>query len=149
MPYFLITIDELPAEEATLNQSLSTSIIIAPSTTELEPTGGAPQMLIQGTHAVINVNVLLDIDNPYNLEDCSLSMLLITPDTKTVLSVPVAILNIVEGTACAYLTPELLPEGGTYQYQVCVTFPDDTTSKSAISAFYVADSIIPSSSISP
>lgn len=100
-------------------------------------------MLIQGTHAVINITVFSDADTAYDLEDCTINMLIVTPDTKTSILVPITILNRHDGKAAAYLSPEQLPEGGTYKMQVIVTFPDDTTSKSAIGAFYVADSLTP------
>lgn len=98
-------------------------------------------MLMQGINAVLNINVQTVPEAPYNLEDATLSMIIEKPDSKTVETIPGEIINALEGRARILLTPENLSEGGSYKYQVNILFPDNTVSKSAVSAFYVADSL--------
>jgi hypothetical protein len=100
-------------------------------------------MLIQGINAVLNLNVQIAPDSPYVLEDTKIDFIIIKPDSKTVETIPAELVNAAEGRARVFLSPENLSEGGIYKYQLVVTFADNTVSKSAINAFYVADSIMP------
>jgi len=129
------------SQTMSLNQSINVSAILSPFKSDQLTTGGGPFMLIQGTHAVININVFQTAEEAFDLTDCAVKLIITAADTKANFLVPAAILNPIEGRACAYLAPEHLPTGGMYEYQVQVIFPDGTVSKTAISAFYVADSL--------
>lgn len=98
-------------------------------------------MLIQGINAVLNLNVQIAPDVPYSLENAQVSIILEKPDSKATETIPGQIIDAAAGQAQVLLTPQTLSEGGTYKYQVHIVFPDNTVSKSAISAFYVAESL--------
>ena len=115
--------------------------VLEPRMNQIKITGGNQAMLIQGTHAVININALKDQDIPFDLTDSTVELIIAPADIKIPITLPAKILNAKEGTACIYLSPEHLPTGGSYEYQAAVTFPDQTTARTAISAFYVAESI--------
>jgi hypothetical protein len=98
-------------------------------------------MLIQGINAVLNLNVQASPDVAYSLEDTKIEFILMKPDSKAVETIQAEIVNASEGRARVLLTPQHLDEGGSYKYQVVITFTDNTVSKSAVGAFYVADSL--------
>lgn len=125
-----------------LVNAIALNVVLAPRMNQ-GTTGGGQAMLIQGTHAVININALKDQDTPFDLTDSTIELIIAAADTKAFLSLPAKILNAKEGKACFYLLPEHLPTGGSYEYQAVVTFPDKTTARTAISAFYVAESLQP------
>lgn len=98
-------------------------------------------MLVQGTNAVIYQTVKNTEGLVFELTGATVIMMLTRPDSDTTVTIPGAVTKPIEGKVQVLLTPEHLSEGGTYRYQMTVTFADATVSKSAVGAFYVADSL--------
>ncbi len=101
-------------------------------------------MIIQGIHAVLCIHLQQEDLTPFDISTIStVSLVLRKPDTKTTVTKEAAIFDPLESKCKVNLAPEDLSESGMYEYQMHITFTDQTTTKSAIQAFYVAESIIP------
>ena len=98
-------------------------------------------MLTQGMNAIINTNILTALEAPYSLANTQVDLILAKPDSNTAVTITGEIVDAATGKARFLLTPEILSEGGSYRYQLKVTYQDSTIAKSGISAFYVADSL--------
>lgn len=98
-------------------------------------------MLTQGMDAIINTNILTALDTPYGLTDTKVELILAKPDSDAAVTIEAQIVDAATGKARFLLTPEILSEGGSYRYQMQITYQDGTIAKSGVSAFYVADSL--------
>ena len=98
-------------------------------------------MILAGTHAVLEFSARKNEVEPYDLSGAQVALKFQLPDSRTTLERPAEITNPTAGKCRVKLSPEDLPEGGTCRYQLSVVFPDQTISRSAISSFYVGDSL--------
>ena len=101
-------------------------------------------MIIQDIHAILCVHLQQEDLTPFDITTIStVSLILRKPDTKTTVTKEAAIFDPLESKCRVHLTPEDLSESGMYEYQLHITFTDQTTTRSTVQAFYVAESIIP------
>ena len=98
-------------------------------------------MIIQGTNLSLLITALKNETEPYDLSDAEVTVIFQYPDSSNKLVKTAEVTDALQGRCQVQLRPTDLPEGGTCRYQVKVTFPDGTISRSAISSFYIADSL--------
>ena len=81
-----------------LVNAIALNVVLAPRMNQ-GTTGGDQAMLIQGTHAVININALKDQDIPFDLTDSTVELIIAPADIKNPITLPAKILNTKEGKA--------------------------------------------------
>ena len=98
-------------------------------------------MIIAKTNLTLLFVALKNETEPYDLTDTQVNITFQYPDTGIAITRAAEITDAEKGKCQVQLLPTDLPEGGTCRYQIEVKFQDSTVSKSAISSFFIADSL--------